>query len=126
MVSQCRMWTNSISSTRSAIRAGSLRELAELQSKSSPRSVEHLRRHDQLTLEKSGKLGMTQSSVKIGTQLRCHSFESRNDVTIRLWREEISEKYEPPMRMRDVLVLLPVLPRSPTGYQKAILDSGNQ
>ena len=119
MDSQCQMWTNSISSTRSAIRAGSLRELAELQSKSSPRSVEHLRRHDQLSLEKSGKLGMTQSSVKIGTQLRCHSFESRNDVTIRLWREEISEKYEPPMRMRDVLVLLPCSAKKPYRLSKS-------
>ena len=90
--SQCKIWMNAISSIRSAIRAGSLRELAELQSKSSPRSVEHLRRHDQLSFEKSKKLGLTNSSVQFGTQLRCHSFESRNDVTIRLWRERISEK----------------------------------
>ena len=54
MDSQCQKWVNAISSTRSAIRAGSLRELAEFQSKSSPRSVEHLRRHDQLTSRNLG------------------------------------------------------------------------
>lgn len=113
MQSQCRMWVDSISATRSAIREGSLRELAELQSKSSPRSVEHLRRHDQLSFEQSGTLGMTKSSAQFGTQLRCHSFESRNDVTIRLWREAISENYEAPMRQRDVLVLLPCSAKKP-------------
>ena len=117
--SQCKIWMNAISSTRSAIRAGSLRELAELQSKSSPRSVEHLRRHDQFSFEKSKKLGLTNSSVQFGTQLRCHSFESRNDVTIRLWRERISEKYEPPMRMRDVLVLLPCSAKKPYRLSKS-------
>ena len=117
--SQCKIWMNAISSIRSAIRAGSLRELAELQSKSSPRSVEHLRRHDQFSFEKSKKLGLTNSSVQFGTQLRCHSFESRNDVTIRLWRERISEKYEPPMRMRDVLVLLPCSAKKPYRLSKS-------
>ena len=119
MVTQCEMWVSAISSTRSAIRAGSLRELAEIQSKSSPRSVEHLRRHDQLSLDKSGTLGMTKSSVPFGTQLRCHSFESRNDVAIRLWREKIAEKYEPPERMRDVLVLLPCSAKKPYRLSKS-------
>ncbi len=110
---QKEMWIRSISATRSAIREGTLRELAERQSTSSPRSVEHLRRHDHLSFEISKEIGLTSSSVDPGTKLRCHSFESRNDVTIRNWREAISETYEPPSRQRDVLVLLPCSAKKP-------------
>ncbi len=110
---QSEMWVAAISATRSAIREGSLRELAERQSMSSPRSVEHLRRHDQLSYELSMKLGLTNSSVEFGKQLRCHSFESRNDVTIRKWREMISETYEAPSKQCEVLVLLPCSAKKP-------------
>jgi len=107
------MWVRAISATRSAIRDGSIRELAERQSSSSPRSVEHLRRHDRLSFEISKQMGLSSSSVEYGKQLRCHSFESRNDVTIRHWRETISEDYEPPLRQRDVLILLPCSAKKP-------------
>ena len=113
MESQREMWVLAISATRSAIRDGTLRDLAERQSTSSPRSVEHLRRHDQLSFEISKLMGLSSSSVEFGRQLRCHSFESRNDVTIRHWRETISEDYEPPSRQRDVLVLLPCSAKKP-------------
>ena len=113
MESQREMWVRAISATRSAIRDGTLRDLAERQSTSSPRSVEHLRRHDQLSFEISKLMGLSSSSVEFGRQLRCHSFESRNDVTIRHWRETISEDYEPPSRQRDVLVLLPCSAKKP-------------
>ena len=113
MDSQKEMWIRAISATRSAIRDGSLRDLAERQSTSSPRSVERLRRHDQLSFEFSKKIGLSSSSVYFGKKLRCHSFESRNDVTIRNWREDISEKYEPSSRRRDVLVLLPCSAKKP-------------
>lgn len=113
MESQREMWVRAISATRSAIRDGSLRDLAERQSTSSPRSVEHLRRHDQLSFEISKQMGLSSSSVEFGKQLRCHSFESRNDVIIRHWRETISEDYEPPSRQRDVLVLLPCSAKKP-------------
>ena len=113
MNSQKEMWIRAISATRSAIRDGSLRDLAERQSTSSPRSVERLRRHDQLSFEFSKKIGLSSSSVYFGKKLRCHSFESRNDVTIRNWREDISENYEPSSRQRDVLVLLPCSAKKP-------------
>jgi len=113
MESQREMWVRAISATRSAIRDGSLRDLAERQSTSSPRSVEHLRRHDQLSFEISKQMGLSSSSVEFGKKLRCHSFESRNDVIIRHWRETISEDYEPPSRQRDVLVLLPCSAKKP-------------
>ena len=110
---QKEMWIRAISATRSAIRDGTLRELAERQSTSSPRSVEHLRRHDQISFEASKEIGMSSSSVDFGKKLRCHSFESRNDITIRTWREAISENYEPPSRQREVLVLLPCSAKKP-------------
>ena len=113
MDSQKEMWIRAISATRSAIRDGSLRDLAERQSTSSPRSVERLRRHDQLSFDFSKKIGLSSSSVYFGKKLRCHSFESRNDVTIRNWREDISENYEPSSRQRDVLVLLPCSAKKP-------------
>jgi len=113
MESQKEMWIRAISATRSAIRDGTLRDLAERQSTSSPRSVEHLRRHDQLSFEISKQIGLSRSSVDFGTKLRCHSFESRSDVTIRNWREAISENYEPPSRQCDVLVLLPCSAKKP-------------
>ena len=113
MESQKEMWIRAISATRSAIREGSLRDLAERQSTSSPRSVEHLRRHDQLSFELSKKIGLSSSSVDSGKKLRCHSFESRNDATIRKWREVISEYYDPPSRQREVLVLLPCSAKKP-------------
>jgi len=113
MESQKEMWIRAISATRSAIRSGTLRDLAERQSTSSPRSVERLRRHDDLSFEISKKLGLSSSSVDSGSRLRCHSFESRNDVTIRNWRQSISASYEPPQRQRDVLVLLPCSAKKP-------------
>ena len=113
MESQKEMWIRAISATRSAIRDGTLRELAERQSTSSPRSVEHLRRHDQLSFEISKKIGLSRSSVDFGKKLHCHSFESRSDVVIRNWREDISENYEPPSRQCDVLVLLPCSAKKP-------------
>ena len=113
MDSQKEMWIRAISATRSAIRDGTLRNLAERQSTSSPRSVEHLRRHDNLSFEISKKLGLTSSSVDSGKKIRCHSFESRNDLTIRNWRDAISTSYQPPKRQRDVIVLLPCSAKKP-------------
>ena len=113
MESQKEMWIRAISATRSAIRDGTLRDLAERQSTSSPRSVEHLRRHDQLSFEISKQIGLSRSSVDFGKKIRCHSFESRSDVAIRNWREAISENYEPPSSQCDVLVLLPCSAKKP-------------
>ncbi|MEC7694900.1 MAG: DUF5591 domain-containing protein [Candidatus Thermoplasmatota archaeon] len=111
--SQARCWVAAISATRSAIRDGTLRELAERQSTSSPNSVAHLRRHDALTFEISSKIGVSQSVAENGKKMRCHSFESRNDSTIREWREKISETYSPPKHQKELLVLLPCSARKP-------------
>ena len=113
MENQCEYWIRAISATRSAIRNGSLRELAERQSTSSPRSVEHLRTHDKIAYEISNRLGITRSHVPFGTKLRCHSFESRNDPKIQEWRKKVCEFHEPPLHQRDVLLLLPCSAKKP-------------
>ena len=110
---QAKLWINAISATRSAIRDGSLRELAERQSTSSPRSVEHLRIHDQISYQITDRIGITDSCVEVGKILRCHSFESRNDATIRLWRDNISQKYVPPPHQKEILILLPCSAKKP-------------
>ena len=110
---QCELWISAISATRSAIRDGSLRELAEKQSFSSPRSVEHLRSHDKLSLQISNSKGIFSSSVSSLRKLRCHSFESRNDPLIADWRKRVSENFTPALSKREILVLLPCSARKP-------------
>ncbi len=119
MESQAKHWVNAISSTRSAIREGSLRELAERQSTSSPRSVERLRRHDKISNLFSKRMGISRSTVDAEKILRCHSYESRNDVEIRIWRDKISDTYEPPSHNKDVLVLLPCSAKKPYKLSKS-------
>ena len=43
---QISIWKDALSETRMAIREGSIRQLAEAVSLSSPRSVQRMRRHD--------------------------------------------------------------------------------
>ena len=113
MQSQCEHWIGAISETRSAIRNGTLRELAERSSTSSPKSVEHLRLHDRLTGKLSEEIGILSSSENSGRKMRCYSFESRNDPTIQDWRRRVSELHMPPEHQRDLLVLLPCSAKKP-------------
>tara|TARA_B100000029_G_scaffold251531_2_gene248523 strand:- start:63 stop:1595 length:1533 start_codon:yes stop_codon:yes gene_type:complete len=113
MQAQCDSWVRSISATRSAIRDGSLREMAERQSTSSPRSVEHLRLHDQISYEFSKQVGITIGHADPRHQLRCHSYVSRNDSQILEWRDRVSNFHEPPSHQRDALLLLPCSAKKP-------------
>ena len=119
MESQCESWARAISATRSAIRDGSLRELAERQSMASPRSVEHLRWHDKMAYEKAETHGILSSAVSMNRKLRCHSFESRNDPLIQDWRWRVAERHHPPEHQREVLVLLPCSARKPYKLSKS-------
>jgi len=113
MDEQCLEWTKAISATRSAIRDGSLRELAERQSTSSPRSVEHLRIHDEMAIALAEGIGIFSSSVNPERKLQCHSYESRNDPLVREWRKRIRDEYLPPIHQREILVLLPCSAKKP-------------
>ena len=107
MESQCEEWKKSISATRAAIRDGSLRELAEKQSISSPRSVERLRIHDKkMSSYDGGRAGLSRI-LGHKAKLQCNSFTSRNDPLIKDWHNRISFHHTPPSHQTKVLVLLP-------------------
>ena len=107
MESQCEEWSKSISATRVAIRDGSLRELAEKQSISSPRSVERLRLHDKkMSNYQGGRAGLSRI-LGNKARLRCNSFTSRLDPLIQDWHRRISFEHTPPNHQTEVLVLLP-------------------
>ncbi len=109
---QYHHWIKSISATRSAIQNKSLRELAERQSTSSAKSVEHLRRHDSL-INNNENIFLFSSAVSKNRKLNCHTFESRNDPLISSWRDRIENNYTPPKHQREILVLLPCSAKKP-------------
>ena len=110
--SQYNHWIKSISATRSAIQHSSLRELAERQSTSSAKSVEHLRRHD-ILINNTKNTFLFSSAVTKNRKLRCHTFESRNDPLISNWRDRVNDNYMPPEHQREILVLLPCSAKKP-------------
>ena len=104
---QIEAWKRAIGATRSAIRDGSLRELAERQSTSSSRSVERLRRHDvKMSQLGGGNVGL-ERVVGHERKLRCHTYQSRDDPLIQDWRARVADSHMPPEHQRDLLVLLP-------------------
>ena len=113
---QLEAWERALGATRSAIREGTIRQLAERQALSSPRSVERLRRHDSIMSEKAsidaGSAGLA-SVVKEGTRLLCHSYSSRDDPLIQNWRRRVSQLHTPPNHQNNVMVLLPCSAKKP-------------
>ena len=103
-------WMSALADVHSAISTDSLRELAQSQSLNSPRLVEHLRNHDKLISSSEGILSQVVSS---GSALRVHSIESHDDPVILDWVEFISNRYEAPDGLDDVLILLPCSARKP-------------
>ena len=104
---QIEAWKHAIGATRSAIRNGSLRELAERQSTSSPRSVERLRRHDKMMSKFGGGKAGLERVVGHEHKLRCHTYQSRDDPLIQDWRARVADSHIPPKHQRNLLVLLP-------------------
>ncbi|MBJ32705.1 MAG: hypothetical protein CMB69_01825 [Euryarchaeota archaeon] len=107
MRAQIEAWKHAIGATRSAIRNGSLRELAERQSTSSPRSVERLRRHDKMMSKFGGGKAGLERVVGHEHKLRCHTYQSRDDPLIQDWRARVADSHMPPKHQRNLLVLLP-------------------
>ena len=103
-------WEFALTETRSAIANNSLRELAQSQSLSSPRLVEHMRNYDKLMCNQIGYLSQV---VDSNTTLRIHSVESHDDPIITDWVDFITNEYEKPSSLDDVLVLLPCSARKP-------------
>ncbi len=107
MDSQILAWRNSLAATRSAIRAGNLRELVEKQAISSPRSVERLRIHDSKMSDLDGSISGLSRVKGQYYELRCHSYSSRDDPLIQDWRKRIARDHTPPLHQSKVLLLLP-------------------
>ena len=103
-------WAAALTETRSAIASNSLRELAQSQSLSSPRLVEHMRNYDNLI---SSKEGILSQIVEQSTALRVHSVESHDDPIILDWVNFITNEYTPPKGLDDILILLPCSARKP-------------
>tara|TARA_B100001094_G_scaffold46859_1_gene42072 strand:- start:21453 stop:22865 length:1413 start_codon:yes stop_codon:yes gene_type:complete len=106
MEAQLGHWRYSIASLRSAIRSGTVRELAEKSSLSSPRSVERLRRHDKLTRSNRGRSNLTAVDTS-GRKLRYNSPISRQDPLVNDWRKRVSSIHTPPSHQERILILLP-------------------
>ncbi len=103
-------WAAALTETRSAIASNSLRELAQSQSLSSPRLVEHMRHYDTLI---SSQEGILSQIVDGSTALRIHSVESHDDPIILDWVKFISNEYTSPEGLDDILILLPCSARKP-------------
>ncbi len=103
-------WAAALTETRSAILSNSLRELAQSQSLSSPRLVEHMRHYDNLL---SSKQGILSQIVDESTALRIHSVESHGDPIITDWVNFITNEYISPEGLDDILILLPCSARKP-------------
>lgn len=113
---QVEAWQRALAATRAAIRNGTIRQLAERQSLSSPRSVERLRRHDlkmAATAAQDSGLASLASVVRQGTRLRCHSYTSRDDPIISEWKRRVAEEHTPPSHQAKALVLLPCSAQKP-------------
>ena len=106
MEAQLEHWRYSIASLRSAIRSGTVRELTEKSSLSSPKSVERLRRHDTLTSSNEGRSNLTAVDTS-GRKLRYNSPISRQDPLVNDWRKRISGSHTPPSHQEQILILLP-------------------
>jgi archaeosine synthase len=109
-------WQIALAETRRAIRDGTLRELAQTQSLSSPRLVEHMRFHDKLMAKQKGILSQIVDSKRA---LRIHSLDEHNDPIITDWIQFISEEYIAPTSLDKVLVLLPCSARKPYSYSRS-------
>jgi len=103
-------WASALAEVHSAISSNSLRELAQSQSLNSPRLVEHMRNQDKLICKSDGVLSQI---VSADSALRVHSVESHGDPIILDWVDFISNDYESPTELDDVLILLPCSARKP-------------
>jgi archaeosine synthase len=101
---------------RAAIANGSLGVLATRASLSSPRMVEHLRRHQALTAE---QVGVLSSHVDANHVFECFSSHVLDDPVVVDWERFICERYEAPEQVREVMILLPCSAKKPYRLSKS-------
>ena len=103
-----------------AVNSGTLRSLADRQSQSSPRLVEHLRRHQELAAKHRGNLA---SHMPAATEFPCFSPNALNDPLVVDWERFIVEHYETPHPVRDVDFASLLSRKAPTVCQNLTASS---
>ena len=113
---QAYHFMKALDEVRSSVEHGTLRGLAEKQSLSSPRLVEHLRRHQALMCEREGNLASHQPAT---TEFPCYSSSALVDPLVEDWERFMTHDYEAPEKVRDVMIFLPCSARKPYRLSKS-------
>lgn len=113
---QANHMMKALDEVRSSIQSGQLRTLANRQSLSSPRLVEHLRRHQELMLKHEGNLA---SHKPASTPFPCFSPNALTDPLVADWERFMQSTYEAPEPVRTVMILLPCSARKPYRLSKS-------
>ena len=114
--SQLIHWKLAINEVKARLADGTLRTLVEQQSQNSPSLVEHLRYHDKLT-RKNTNIGI--SHVDKSTILHCNSHTSLSNPVVSKWVDFMTDEYQPPEGLDNVLMLLPCSARKPYRMSKS-------
>ena len=114
--SQLIHWKLAINEVKARLADGTLRTLVEQQSLNSPSLVEHLRYHDKLT-RKNTNIGI--SHVDKSTILHCNSHTSLSNPVVSKWVDFMTDEYQPPKGLDNVLMLLPCSARKPYRMSKS-------
>ena len=114
--SQLIHWKLAINEVKARLADGTLRTLVEQQSLNSPSLVEHLRYHDKLT-RKNTNIGI--SHVDKSTILHCNSHTSLSNPVVSQWVDFMTDEYQPPEGLDNVLMLLPCSARKPYRMSKS-------
>ena len=114
--SQLIHWKLAINEVKARLADGTLRTLVEQQSLNSPSLVEHLRYHDKLT-RKNTNIGI--SHVDKSTILHCNSHTSLSNPVVSKWVDFMTDEYQPPEGLDNVLMLLPCSARKPYRMSKS-------
>ena len=114
--SQLIHWKLAINEVKARLADGTLRTLVEQQSLNSPSLVEHLRYHDKLTRENTN-IGI--SHVDKSTILHCNSHTSLSNPVVSKWVDFMTDEYQPPEGLDNVLMLLPCSARKPYRMSKS-------
>ena len=109
-------YDQSLRSVRSAITSGTIRTLAEQQSLNSPKLVEHMRFFDKMM--KSSENVMRIHPMNIG-RIDYLSTTSHQDASVEHWVDFVSNTYQVPEGLDNVLVLLPCSARKPYRLSKS-------
>ena len=116
MDAQISHWKNALASVRSAMASDQMRSLADRQSLTSPRLVEHLRRHDLFCRDIPGLLS---SHVNADFTFPCHSVSVQSDPIIADWESFLTTEYSAPEGLDSILILLPCSARKPYRLSKS-------